>query len=87
MDRKVFVHCKNQMEKKTYLPTKHCFPFTVQSCRKAKNRTYRCHSYFIGEEVGQTGSLADESLLTEREAVGIFRLLTRLNLCHQLSLQ
>lgn len=50
-------------------------------------RTYWCHSHFIGKEVGQTGSLADESFLTEREAVGIPRLLTRLDFCHQLSLQ
>lgn len=41
-------------------------------------RTYGCHSHLIDKEVGEPGGLADESLLTEREAAGITRLVISL---------
>lgn len=34
-------------------------------------RTYRCHHDLISEEVREPSSLADESLLTERETVNV----------------
>lgn len=40
--------------------------------------TYRCNSHLVNKEVGEPGSFADESLLTEREAIGATRLLIRL---------
>lgn len=83
MDINLFIIAKNLMKDSI----KNFSSLAVQTCSNDKSRTYWCHCHFVDEEVGETGSLADESLLTEREAVGIFRLLTRLHLCHQLSLQ
>lgn len=83
MDSNLFFIANNLMKDSI----KHFSFLAVQTCRNDKSKTYWCHSHFVDEEVGQTGSLADESLLTEGEAVGIFRLLTRLHLRHQLSLQ
>lgn len=56
------------------------FSYYYAKFRKmAKNcRTYGCHSHLIDKEVGKPSSLVDESLLTEREAAGITRLLIKL---------
>lgn len=42
------------------------------------SRTYWCDGHLVNKEVGEPGSFADESLLTEREAIGTTRLLIRL---------
>lgn len=42
------------------------------------NRTYWCYSHLIDKEVGETSSLADESLLAEKKTAGIARLAIRL---------
>lgn len=41
-------------------------------------RTYWCHRHLIDKEVGESSSLADESLLTEKKAIGIRGLVIRL---------